>query len=472
MKLVGLDDVSADTLVQTLGVGQKQLVEIAGALTSEAGLLILDEPTAALTGPETEKLFTQIQRLAAAGTAVIYISHRLEELKQIANRISVLRDGRMVSTHNATDLSSNDIIKLMAGRELSANSFAATKPSRTDIGISVRGLCAGPAVQDVSFEAPKGEILVVGTAVGALNGSVMVRSKLPAFIVTLGMLEIARGSAYLITNSQTQYIGASIEKVSELALLGLSLPFFIAIALVFAAQFVLDRTVFGRYLVATGTNEEAVRLSGVDTRKIRIAVYALSGLLAGLGAIIHTARLGAADPNAGGGLELQAIAAVVVGGTSLMGGRGSVVGTLFGVLIKTESGLQYRYFFPSRLKKWWQGSNCHLAAQATLLRRAAQQLPGIDRARCVNLAYRQIEWILGRNPFGASLMTGVGARNPYPYSAQVGTIVRGVINGVAGNDGDEPILDTRFSMDWRTTEYWGPGLSYLVKAITALEMAG
>ena len=78
MKLVGLDDVSADTLVQTLGVGQKQLVEIAGALTSEAGLLILDEPTAALTGPETEKLFTQIQRLAAAGTAVIYISHRLE----------------------------------------------------------------------------------------------------------------------------------------------------------------------------------------------------------------------------------------------------------------------------------------------------------------------------------------------------------------------------------------------------------
>jgi hypothetical protein len=139
---------------------------------------------------------------------------------------------------------------------------------------------------------------------------------------------------------------------------------------------------------------------------------------------------------------------------------------------RTENGLQYRYFFPSRLKKWWQGSNCHLAAQATLLGRAAEQLPGADRARCVNLAYRQIEWTLGRNPFGASLMTGVGARNPYPYSAQVGTIVGGVINGVAGNDGDEPILDTRFAMDWRTTEYWGPGLSYLVKAITALERAG
>ncbi|MDX2024031.1 MAG: ABC transporter permease [Deltaproteobacteria bacterium] len=175
--------------------------------------------------------------------------------------------------------------------------------------------------------------LAVGAGVGAVNGMVMVRWRLPAFIVTLGMLEIARGGAYLVTHSQTQYIGASIESISEVAVLGLSLPFFLALALVFAAQWTLDRTVFGRYVVATGTNEEAVRLSGVDTSKIRVAVYTLCGFLAGLGAIIHTARLGAADPNAGGGLELQAIAAVVVGGTSLMGGRGSVVGTLFGVLI-------------------------------------------------------------------------------------------------------------------------------------------
>ncbi|MDX2024032.1 MAG: glycoside hydrolase family 9 protein [Deltaproteobacteria bacterium] len=136
---------------------------------------------------------------------------------------------------------------------------------------------------------------------------------------------------------------------------------------------------------------------------------------------------------------------------------------------RTEGGVLYRYFFPSRLKKWWQGTNSHYAAHATLLARAAKHLPGVDGGRCINLAYRQLEWIVGRNPFGASMMSGVGARNPYPYSGQVGMINGGVINGIAGNDADEPILDTRFAMDWRTTEYWGPGVSYLVKAITALE---
>jgi ribose transport system permease protein len=98
-------------------------------------------------------------------------------------------------------------------------------------------------------------------------------------------------------------------------------------------QFVLSRTVFGRYAAAIGTNEEAVRLAGIDPRPVKIAVFMLAGALAGIAGIVYTARLGAADPNAGIGFELQAIAAVVVGGTSLMGGRGSVVGSFLGVLI-------------------------------------------------------------------------------------------------------------------------------------------
>jgi ribose transport system permease protein len=99
------------------------------------------------------------------------------------------------------------------------------------------------------------------------------------------------------------------------------------------AQLVLTRTVFGRYLIGIGTNEEAVRLAGIDPRPYKVLVFALMGLLAGLAALFQISRLEAADPNAGSGLELQVIAAVVIGGTSLMGGRGSVISTFFGVLI-------------------------------------------------------------------------------------------------------------------------------------------
>ncbi|MFG8628548.1 ABC transporter permease, partial [Pseudomonas paraeruginosa] len=107
----------------------------------------------------------------------------------------------------------------------------------------------------------------------------------------------------------------------------------IALLVMFAAQAALTRTVFGRYLIGIGTNEEAVRLAGVNPKPYKIAVFALMGLLAGLAALFQISRLEAADPNAGVGLELQVIAAVVIGGTSLMGGRGSVVSTFFGVLI-------------------------------------------------------------------------------------------------------------------------------------------
>ncbi len=124
-----------------------------------------------------------------------------------------------------------------------------------------------------------------------------------------------------------------MEAITEASVMGLSLPFIIAVAIVIAGQLVLSRTVFGRYLIAIGTNEEAVRLSGIDPRGLKFAVFALCGFLTSIAAVIHTARLSSANPNAGYGLELQAIAAVVIGGTSLMGGRGSVISSFFGVLI-------------------------------------------------------------------------------------------------------------------------------------------
>ena len=212
---------------------------------------------------------------------------------------------------------------------------------------SVLGLCGavlGVALVDHAWPLWAGAALCmgIGLAAGTLNGLVSVRLGIPSFIVTLGMLEIARGLAYLTTNSQTKYIGADVEGLSRpIGALGISPAFVVAVVVIIAGQIVLSRTVFGRYLVAIGTNEQAVRLAGINPRPPKIAVFALLGLLAGLGAVFYTSRLGSSDPNAGVGLELSAIAAVVIGGTSLMGGRGSVVKSFFGVLIiaTLEAGL-------------------------------------------------------------------------------------------------------------------------------------
>jgi ribose transport system permease protein len=175
--------------------------------------------------------------------------------------------------------------------------------------------------------------LLTGLLCGLVNGLITVQWKLPSFIVTLGMLEVARGAAYLMTNSQTMYIGAAVERLGAVSLFGLSAPFACAIVVVILAQFALTRMVWGRYALAVGANEEAARYSGVNPRPIKVAVFGLSGLLAACAAVLQCARLSSADPNAGAGAELQAIAACVIGGASLSGGRGSAVNTFFGVLI-------------------------------------------------------------------------------------------------------------------------------------------
>jgi ribose transport system permease protein len=203
---------------------------------------------------------------------------------------------------------------------------------------SVLALCGavlGVCLVDFKLPLPVAFVacLLTGLVCGLVNGFVTVKWRLPSFIVTLGMLEIARGGAYLVTNSQTKYIGVSVERIAEASFFGLSLPFALALAVVAAGQFAIARTVWGRYLVAVGTNEEVVRLSGIDPRPVKLAVYSLSGALAAVAAVIHSARLSSADPNAGAGFELNAIAACVIGGTSLTGGRGSVVSSFFGVLI-------------------------------------------------------------------------------------------------------------------------------------------
>ena len=178
-----------------------------------------------------------------------------------------------------------------------------------------------------------GFCILGGLVCGTINGLIVITWKLPAFIVTLGMLEIARGATFLVTDYRTVDTGTNLEFITETSFASVPLPFVIAIFIVVVSQILLSKSIFGRYLIAIGTNEEAVRLSGIDTRPIKVGVYALCGFLAGIAAVIQTARINSANPNVGVGWELQAIAAVVIGGTSLMGGRGSVIGSFFGVLI-------------------------------------------------------------------------------------------------------------------------------------------
>ena len=201
--------------------------------------------------------------------------------------------------------------------------------------LALSGAVLGVALTDWQLPLPVGVAAALGIAAacGLANGLLVTRWALPSFIVTLGMLEIARGGAYLVTRSETKYIGATVEGLNAPVAFGLTGGFVLAIAAVVAGQFLLTRTVFGRHLVAVGANESAAWLSGVNPRPVRLAAFTLASCMAGLAAVTQTARLASADPNAGIGLELQAIAAVVIGGTSLMGGRGSVVNTMFGVLI-------------------------------------------------------------------------------------------------------------------------------------------
>lgn len=184
--------------------------------------------------------------------------------------------------------------------------------------------------------------IAVGGLCGAINGSIAVGFGIPSFIVTLGMLEVARGATKTISNSQTKYIGAAVEPLGEpIAGLAVTPAFLIAVAAVVIGQLVLTQTVWGRYCVAIGTNAEAVRMSGIRHRPYAASVFIVSGLLCGVAAVCYTSRFSSSDPNAAIGLELSAIAACVIGGTSLMGGHGSVIGTFIGVLIISvlQSGL-------------------------------------------------------------------------------------------------------------------------------------
>jgi simple sugar transport system permease protein len=177
-------------------------------------------------------------------------------------------------------------------------------------------------------------MLAVGTAIGAAQGFFVAYEGIPAFIVTLAGLSAIRGTALFLTKGYSIPIDpqSPFNEIGRGWVFGVPMPAIIAVAALIVGYIAFNETAFGRHVTGVGANAEAVRRSGVDTARTTLMVYAISGFAAAMAGIIIAARLGSGSSNAGGGFELDVIAAVVLGGTSLFGGRGTMLGTMLGAL--------------------------------------------------------------------------------------------------------------------------------------------
>jgi ribose/xylose/arabinose/galactoside ABC-type transport system permease subunit len=210
------------------------------------------------------------------------------------------------------------------------------------IDLSVGSVLALSAVVAASFAHPGEHVLIVpvalgvlvGLACGAANGILIAKKKLAPFIVTLGMMTVARGAALVYTSGRPVInLSDGYNEIGGGAIGDIPFPAMIFFAVILLGIFILHFTRFGRYVYAVGGNELAAKVSGVNTDGVLIGVYALTGALAGLAGIVLSSRIMSGPPATGAGYELDAIAAVVIGGTSLSGGVGSIAGTIVGVLI-------------------------------------------------------------------------------------------------------------------------------------------
>jgi ribose transport system permease protein len=235
------------------------------------------------------------------------------------------------------------LVILTAGIDLSVGGIAA-----------LSGMVGGKVMVETNVALGIIVTLAVATLIGTLNGVFVSYGKLAPFIVTLGMLSICTSLTYVISD-QASIAGLpdSYRELGRGKIGSWQYYIFIFIALYALGHVMLTRTRPGRFIYAIGSNEEAARLSGVNVRAFKTMAYIISGFLAGIATIILSGRLGVIDPDSGSGWELQSIAGVVIGGTSLFGGKGSLIGTVIGVFLITvlNNGLNLL-----RVSPFWQGS--------------------------------------------------------------------------------------------------------------------
>ncbi|EOX4213894.1 TPA: ribose ABC transporter permease [Vibrio cholerae] len=281
------------------------------------------------TSDNRKKLFSkewliEQKSLIALLFLVVVVSFLNPNFFTVDNLLNILRQ----TSVNAIIAVGMTLVILTAGIDLSVG--------------SVLALCGAFAATLVAMEVPVlvavPTALLAGAALGAISGIIIAKGKVQAFIATLVTMTLLRGVTMVYTDGRPISTGFT-DTADTFAwfgtgyALGIPVPVWLMVVVFTGAWYLLNHTRFGRYVYAVGGNESATRLSGINVDRVKIGVYAICGLLAALAGIIVTSRLSSAQPTAGMGYELDAIAAVVLGGTSLMGGKGRIMGTLIGALI-------------------------------------------------------------------------------------------------------------------------------------------
>ena len=258
---------------------------------------------------------------------IIFISVLLSFLSPYFFRTSNLTNIALQSSINGILAIGMTFVILTAGIDLSVGSI-----------LSFSGVVLGWSLNILGVPVPIALLLCVsaGGLCGLANGLFVAKGKVPPFIVTVGMMGIAQGMALVITGGRPiSGFDQAVVFLGSGRIAGVPIPFIIMIVCYIIAYYVLHYTKFGRYVFIIGGNQEAARLSGINVDKFRIFVYIICGMTAGIASIIMTGRLNSANAIAGMGLQLDAIAAVIIGGTSFSGGEGFIVGTLLGAILMT-----------------------------------------------------------------------------------------------------------------------------------------
>lgn len=227
------------------------------------------------------------------------------------------------------------LVVLMAGIDLSVGSILAFT-SAICAGLLKNGIAIESLDLFIGFTVVGGVLsaMLIGLLLGIFNGWVITKFSLPPFVATLAMLTIARGATMLYTQGiPISNLGSNFEFIGSGWFIGIPVPVWISTLMVLIVVFITKKTAFGRYIYAIGGNEKAAFLSGININNIKLTVYGIAGMMAAVGGVLVTSRLNSAQPNAGNSYELDSIAAVVIGGTSLSGGVGTVTGTVIGAVI-------------------------------------------------------------------------------------------------------------------------------------------